>query len=217
MMFANMDPILEITVPCHKDRIFHSLHELQQQGVLCDVSLKAWDGYVQVHQVVLVANDCSYINDSLKLRFKAGNQESDIDCSNYCLEIVEAVVILLYTGKICIEEKYAEDLLLLFDELNLESACHVLRKEIDLRCGNSIDHDQTTVCSDSDMSNISLDHLSNESESSRLHIENVRTEDLNALNKNQKEKYRYCNNSLFFLFFSKYFLLKSVHLLVKKH
>jgi hypothetical protein len=194
-MFANMDPVLEITVPHHKDRIFNSLHELQQQGVLCDVSLKAWNGYVQVHRVVLVANDCSYINDSLKLRFKAGNQGSDIDCSNYCLEIVEAVVILLYTGKICIEEKYSEDLLLLFDELNLESACHVLRKEIDLRYGNNIDHDQTTVCSDSDMSNISLDHLSNESESSQLHIEDVRTEDLNALTKNQKEKY--CNNSLF--------------------
>lgn len=195
-MFANMDPILEISVPCHKDRIFHSLHELQQQGVLCDVSLKAWDGYVQVHQVVLMANDCSYINDRFKLRFKTGNQDSDIDCSNYCLEIVEAVVILLYTGKICIEEKYAEDLLLLFDELNLESACHVLRKEIDLRCGNSIDHDQTSVCSDSDTSNISLDHhLSNESESSRLHIEDVPTEDLdNALNKNQKVKD--CRNSL---------------------
>lgn len=189
-MFANMDPILEITVPCHQDKMFHSLHELQQQGVLCDVSLKAWDGYVQVHRVVLVANDCSYIND----RFKTGNQDSDIDCSNYCLEIVEAVVILLYTGKICIEEKYAEDLLLLFDELNLESACNVLRKEIDLRCG--IGHDQTTVGSDSDISNISLDHLSNESESSQLHIDDVPTEDIdNALHKNKKEKD--CSNSLF--------------------
>lgn len=46
--------------------------------------------------------------------------------------MIEALVSLVYAGKIDIETKHANDLLLLCDHLNLKIVCQTIRQHIDL-------------------------------------------------------------------------------------
>ncbi|XP_063447851.1 GDNF-inducible zinc finger protein 1-like [Mytilus trossulus] len=119
-----MDEVISVSVPGYKDQVFHSLHQLQQRGVNCDVTLQACDGIANLHSIILEANSESHSNPH-------GFNKTDrhqIDCTNYSIQVVEAVVICLYTGEIIIEEKNISDLIEVCEDLDLNQICQTLKQ-----------------------------------------------------------------------------------------
>ncbi|XP_052074241.1 zinc finger protein 676-like [Mytilus californianus] len=120
-----MDEVISVSVPGYKDQVFHSLHQLQQRGVNCDVTLQACDGIANLHSIILEANSESHSNHH---GFKKTQKSHQIDCTKYSIQVVEAVVICLYTGEIIIEEKNISDLIEVCEDLDLNQVCETLKQ-----------------------------------------------------------------------------------------
>ncbi|XP_076106613.1 uncharacterized protein LOC143075168 [Mytilus galloprovincialis] len=119
-----MDEVISVSVPGYKDQVFHSLHQLQQRGVNCDVTLQACDGIANLHSIILEANSESHSNPHGFNKTKS----HQIDCTKYSIQVVEAVVICLYTGEIIIEEKNISDLIKVSEDLDLNQICETLKQ-----------------------------------------------------------------------------------------
>ena len=125
-----MDKVISATVPCYGDQMLQSLHQLQQRGINCEVTLQAYNGSAYIHNIVLAAGSNSYIEHEQRWLI--------IDCTKYCILVVEAAIVLLYTGKILIEERFLIDLMTLCEDLNLDSACISLRQQFSHKDTNSL-------------------------------------------------------------------------------
>ena len=136
-----MEEIIHVGVPGHNEQILHSLHELQQRGLYCDISLEASNGFAYVHHVVLVANDAEFqgliINNT---KTYSTNITKKLDCGKYCIQVIEAFVVYLYTGEINIEKKYISDFIKLCNDLNLTCITVLLKDFIE-----SVNVDQTLI------------------------------------------------------------------------
>lgn len=118
-----MDKVISSTVPEYGDQMLQSLHQLQQRGVNCDVTLQACNGSANIHNIILAAGSYSFFEHQQRCNI--------IDCRKYSILVVEAAIVLLYTGKISIEERYLIDLMTLCEDLNLGSACISLRQHLE--------------------------------------------------------------------------------------
>ncbi|CAG2207325.1 KRAB [Mytilus edulis] len=143
-----MEPIMKIEIHQYQNQLLHSLYELQKNNVLCDVTLESNGGEIYVHQIVWVANQLlsADLNACCTELRKLQNKKERIDCTKYSLEIIEALVTLVYTGKIDIETKHAYDLLLSCDHLKLKTACQATRQHIDLIDKNYRNYDRCLGC-----------------------------------------------------------------------
>ncbi|VDI63040.1 Hypothetical predicted protein, partial [Mytilus galloprovincialis] len=114
-----MDEVISVFVPGYKDQVFHSLHQLQQRGVNCDVTLKACDGTANIHSIILAANSEKHIYSKISQT----NENHQVDCTKYQIHVIKAVVIFLYSGELVIEKSFYNDLVQLCKDLYLSSAC----------------------------------------------------------------------------------------------
>ncbi|CAC5380317.1 unnamed protein product [Mytilus coruscus] len=140
----NMEPIMKIEIHQYQNQLLNSLYELQKKNVLCLVTLASNGGEINVHLIVWIANQlmCADLNTCCTELRKLQNKKERIDCTKFSREIIEALVTLVYTGKIGIETKHANDLLLLCDHLNLKTACQAIRQHIDLIDKNYRNYDR---------------------------------------------------------------------------
>ncbi|CAG2195054.1 KRAB [Mytilus edulis] len=120
-----MDEVISVFVPGYKDQVFHSLHQLQQRGVNCDVTLQACDGTANIHSIILAANSEKHIYSKISQT----NEKLQIDCTKFSIHVIEAVVIFLYSGELVIEERFYDDLVKLCEDLNLSSAYDTLKQQ----------------------------------------------------------------------------------------
>ncbi|XP_076106866.1 uncharacterized protein LOC143075360 [Mytilus galloprovincialis] len=114
-----MDEVISVFVPGYKDQVFHSLHQLQQRGVNCDVTLQACDGTANIHSIILAANSEKHIYSKISQT----NENHQVDCTKYQIHVIKAVVIFLYSGELVIEKSFYNDLVQLCKDLYLSSAC----------------------------------------------------------------------------------------------
>lgn len=114
-----MDEVISVSVPGYKDQVFHSLHQLQERGVNCDVTLQACDGTAYLHSIILAANSEKHIYSKISRT----NENHQIDCTKYRIHVIKAVVIFLYSGELVIEKSLYDDLVKLCKDLYLNSAC----------------------------------------------------------------------------------------------
>ncbi|CAG2218273.1 KRAB [Mytilus edulis] len=114
-----MDEVISVSVPGYKDQVFHSLHQLQQRGVNCDVTLQACDGTANIHSIILAANSEKHIYSKISQT----NENHQVDCTKYRIHVIKAVVIFLYSGELVIEKSFYNDLVQLCKDLYLSSAC----------------------------------------------------------------------------------------------
>jgi hypothetical protein len=84
---ASPDKVISATVPCYGDQMLQSLHQLQQRGINCEVTLQAYNGSAYIHNIVLAAGTNSYIEHEQRWLI--------IDCTKYCILVVEAAIVLL--------------------------------------------------------------------------------------------------------------------------
>ena len=126
-----MDKVISATVPGYGDQMLHSLHQLQQRGVNCEVTLQAYNGSAHIHNIILAAGSNSYIEHQQRYHI--------IDCTQYSILVVEAAIVVLYTGKILIEERYLVDLMALCEDLNIDSFCTTLRQQFSHKDTNSLE------------------------------------------------------------------------------
>lgn len=127
-----MEEIVHVEVPGHNEQILHSLHELQQRGLFCDISLEASNGFVYVHHVVLAANGAEFQGLIIcNTKTYSTNITKKLDCGKYCIQVIEAFVVYLYTGEINIEKKYISDFIKLCNDLNLTCVTVFLKEFIE--------------------------------------------------------------------------------------
>ena len=127
-----MEEIIHVGVPSHNEQILHSLHELQQRGLYCDISLEASNGFAYVHHVVLAANGAEFQSLIIsKTKTYSTNINKKLDCGKYCIQVIEAFVVYLYTGEINIEKKYISDFIKLCNDLNLPCVTVLLKDFIE--------------------------------------------------------------------------------------
>ncbi|XP_052073146.1 zinc finger protein 37-like [Mytilus californianus] len=139
-----MEPIMKIEIHHYQNQLLHSLYELQKKNVICDVALESNRGEIYVHRLVLIANQfmCANLNSYYTELQKLEKKKERIDCTKFSPEMVEALVTLVYTGKIDIEYKHVNDLFLLCDDLNFKTACQAIRQQIDMIDKNRSNYDR---------------------------------------------------------------------------
>ncbi|CAC5380325.1 KRAB [Mytilus coruscus] len=140
----HLEPIMKIEIHHYQNQLLHSLYELQKKNVICDVALESNRGDIYVHRLVLIANQfmCANLNSYYTELQKLEKKKERIDCTKFSPEMVEALVTLVYTGKIDIENKHVNDLLLLCDDLNFKTACQAIRQQIDMIDKNRSNYDR---------------------------------------------------------------------------